>query len=793
MKIKSILLLVLMFALFNLTAQHTATCSHKMSFAKSWISDTLDAISYTIYLNEFDFANHEITAQTEIELISKIDDLTEIKLELQDLTVDEIYVDGIEITDFSHDGMILSIPVTDPLNMGDSVSVSVAYHGEPFHETWGGFHWSGEYCFNLGVGIWTIPHNLGKTWFPCIDDFQDRAYYTIYATVDAGKDAVCGGLLEEIADNGNGTFTYKWVMQQTIPTYLASVAVGDYARWTDTYNGINGDIPIEIWVRPADSNKVDGSFQNLNEILSIYEDKFGPYRFDRVGYVGTAIGAMEHATNIAYPHFVINGGLGYESLLAHELAHMWFGDNVTCATAEDMWINEGWATFFDAIYQEFLYSREQYMDFIRNKHKEVIQFCHTPSTSPIGDGYFFPLNQIPQNVTYGMSAYDRGCITAHTLRGYLGDEVFFDAMTAFNEEFKYNYASSEDMRDFLTNHTGTDMAGWFDNWIFNSGTPHYSIDSFSVVPLGSNADVTVYMRQKRHGPEFIGNGNKVELTFMDDSWNQHTENIFFDGQYGNSTFNIPLVPEAVYVDLNELMSDATTDYSRTIKSTGLINLSAYFFKLEVQNITDSVFFRIEHNWAPPDSLQNPIQGLTISPYRYWKIDGIFNEDFVAIGGFRYNKSSYSYLDDSLIMNQNDSVVMLYRLGTAYDWQFVNFNKVGTWSSGNLYIENLQKGEYALAVCDDTFVGIKGNSTDKNTGLNIFPNPSNGVFNIEINQPGTLTFYDIEGKIIDIYKLNTHQNHLTWTPDQLIEGTYFVRFTSAANQIISTEKLIYIKD
>jgi aminopeptidase N len=404
--------------------------------------------------------------------------------------------------------------------------------------------------------------------------------------------------------------------------------------------------------------------------------------------------------------------LGYESLLAHELAHMWFGDNVTCATAEDMWINEGWATFFDA-------------------------------------------------------------------------------MTAFNEEFKYNYASSVDMSDFLTNYTGTDMTGWFDNWIFNSGTPHYSIDSFFVIPQGNGADVTVYLRQKRHGPEFIGNGNKVELTFMDDSWNQYTENIFFDGQYGSSTFNIPLVPEAVYVDLNELMSDATTDYSRTIKSTGLINFSEYFFKLEVQNITDSIFFRIEHNWAPPDSLQNPIQGLTISPYRYWKIDGIFNDDFVATGGFRYSKGSY--LDDSLIMNQNDSVVMLYRPGTAYDWQFVDFNKVGTWSSGYLYVENLQKGEYALAVCDDTFVGIKRNKKNINTGLNVFPNPSNGIFNIEINQPGTLTFYDIEGKIIDTYKLNTHQNHMTWTPDQLIEGTYFVRFTSAANQIISTEKLVYIKD
>ena len=781
---KITLFTLLMSAISGLFAQPKHECSHRMSFEKSWISDTLDAVSYTIYLYEFDFSNHEITARTDIELISKIDDLTEINLELQDLTVDEVFIDGLEVSDFSHEGMILTIPATDPLNMGDSVSVSVAYHGEPFHEGWGGFHWSGEYCFNLGVGFVSIPHNLGKTWFPCIDDFQDRAYYTIYATVEAGKDAVCGGLLEEITDNGNGTFTYKWVLGQPIPTYLASVAVGDYARWTDTYNGINEDVPIEIWVKPSDSNNVDGSFQNLNEILAIYEEKFGPYRFDRVGYVGTAIGAMEHATNIAYPHSSINGGLGSESLLAHELAHMWFGDNVTCASAEEMWINEGWATFMDGIYQEFLYSREQYLGFLRPKHKNVLQFCHTTSYS------YFPLNQIPQTHTYDqLAAYDRGALMAHTLRGYLGDDVFFETMAAFNEQYQFSPVSSENMRDFITDHTGTDMTGWFDNWVFNAGTPHYSVDSFSVVPSGSNSEVTVYMRQKRHGPEFFGNSNKVELTFMDENWNQHTENILFDGQYGNATFNIPMVPEAVFVDLNELMSDATTDYSRKIKVTGQISFNNCFFKLDVQSIGDSVFFRVEHNWAPPDGLMNPVQGLTISPYRYWKIDGVFNEEFVATGGFRYNKGSY--LDDSLIMSQNDSVVMLYRPGTGYDWQLIDFTQVGPWSIGDLFVENIQRGEYALAVCDDTFVGIKSNKTK--TGLNVFPNPSGGIFHIDVNQPGTLTFYDIEGRILDTYKLNDNQNNISWSPDKLTEGTYFVRFISSPDQIVSTEKLIYIKN
>ena len=781
-------LIILLFSFFLLKAysQEEYKCSHKTSFEKSWISDTLDALSYTIHINSFDFSNHQIIAHTDVELSSKVNNLNHIDLELMDLTVDEVKVDGTIITNFVHSGTILTIPLSTAINTGDEVIVSVSYHGEPFHEDWGGFHWSGNYAFNLGVGFVSIPHNLGKTWFPCIDDFHDRAFYTVFATVPDGMDAVCGGLLEETVNNGNGTTTFKWVMEQTIPTYLASVAVGNYAKWTDTYNGINGDIPVEIWVKPADSNKVDGSFIHLNDILAIFENKFGPYRFDRVGYVGTAIGAMEHATNIAYPHSLITGNLTYESYIAHELSHMWFGDNVTCASAEEMWINEGWATFMDGLVQENLYSREQYLEFMRNKHKNVIQFCHTTSSG------YFPLNQIPQTLTYNaIAAYDRGANMVHTLRGYLGDDIFFDAMAAFNEEYKYNYVTSENMRDFITNHTGIDMTGWFDNWVFHSGTPHYSVDSFSVSPNGSGADVTIYLRQKRHGPVFNGNANRVELSFIDNAWNRFDQTVQFDGETGNPVVTVPFIPEMVTIDLNEKMCDATTDYALNVKQTGLINCANSFFKLDVQSITDSAFVRVEHNWAPPDSLKTPVPGLIISPYRYWKIDGIFPEDFVATSVFRYNQNDF--LDNELITSNADSVVILYRQFPADDWQFLDFTQIGNWSNGFLYIENLQKGEYTIAVCDDTFVGTYEVKKNSGTGLIIFPNPSNGSFNIKTDQPGSLRFYDISGKILISHLISNPTESFIFETHHLDEGTYLVEFQSVNHEILATEKLILIRN
>lgn len=770
---------------FQSFSQTHERCSHKASFEKSLISDTLDAISYTIYLNSLDFTNHEITAKTDVELASKIDNLDHITLELMDLTVDEVKVNGTVIPNFQHTGYYLFIPLASVLNTGEVATVSVTYHGEPFHEDWGGFHWSGQYAFNLGVGFVSIPHNLGKTWFPCIDDFHDRAFYTIYATVPSGMDAVCGGLLEETIYNGNGTTTFKWVMAQTIPTYLASVAIGDYAQWTDSYAGINGEIPVEIWVRPVDSVKVDGSFLHLNDIIGQFEEKFGPYRFDRVGYVGTAIGAMEHAANIAYPHSLITGNLLYESYVSHELSHMWFGDNVTCASAEDMWLNEGWAVFADAIILEHLYGESQYKEFMREKLKGIIQLCHTPS----GDGSYFPLNQIPQEYTYGMTAYDRGATVVHSLRGYLGDETFFDAVAAYNEAYKFNYASSENLRDFISGHTGIDMNGWFDNWVFHSGTPHYSIDSFQVVPTGGGADVTVYLRQKRHGPEFIGNANRVEVTFMDENWVRFDSTVQFDGETGEAIVAVPFLPVAAMVDLNEKMCDAITDYAITIKQIGEISFNNSYFKIDVQEITDSAFFRVEHNWAPPDELKTPVQGLILSPYRYWKIDGIFPDSFQAKGVFMYNKNGY--LDDGLITNQNDSIVILYRPGPAFDWQLIPFTKVGIWSIGNLHVENLQKGEYTLAVCDDTFVGLEMQTEKVKTGMNIFPNPSSGSFRIDTSQPGFLNFYNLSGSLLESHKLE--KNSFTWNPSNGESGTILVEFLSCEKEVLATQKVILVKE
>lgn len=749
----------------------------------------LDAVYYEIRINSIDFQAKTISASSTVWITPLAEPVDEINLELINLEVTNVWIENIAVADFSQTDSLLVVPLDAPLQQGDTIEVKCNYNGVPYHESWGGFHYSGEYAFNLGVGFEIIPHNLGKSWFPCVDNFTDRATYDVYCTLPEGKMAVGGGLLTEVIDNGNGTNTWHWNLAQPIPTYLASLAVGNYALVHDTYNGMGGQIPIDIYVRPQDTNKVEGTFIHLKEILAIFEDRMGAYSFDRVGYTGTLLGAMEHATNIFVPHSTITGTTANEDLMAHELTHMWMGDKVTCSSAEEMWINEGWATFFGMYYALALYGDEAgFKQEMRNKHGGVLQYCHTPS----GDGSYFPLNQIPQQYTYGMAAYDKGSTVCQALRFYLGDSLFFETLRAFIEEFAFSAASSYDMRDFMSSYTGTDMSGFFDNFVLNSGTPHYSVDSFAVDMNQKDLyDVTVFVKQKRKGPEFTGTGNIMEVMFMDENWNQFTDTIHFNGATGVSVKTLPFSPSHVIVDPEEKMCDATTDNYKTIKTTGNYTFEKTFCTIEVEVITDSAFVQVTHNWAPPDELKQPVPGLRLSDYRYWRINGIIPEGFQATGKFTY--SANSYLDNTLITSSADTLVMLYREGTSDEWHDIDFEKVGPWNVGNILVSNLKAGEYTLAVKE---AGVGGSELIM-PGMNkmeIYPNPSsyNYLITTVNDSDGELRIYNQHGAIIKSFHILEGITRINWIPENMSSGIYSAVLLDYNYKKLIVNKLVYLQ-
>lgn len=754
-------------------------CSYSTLYSQN-IGDSLHAVHYIINIDNINTENNTISGNSSAFITPVQNSVNGIALQLINLSVDSVFVEGTN-SSFTHNEGVITIPLLSDLTQNDTAEVKVYYHGQPFHESWGGFHFAGDYAFNLGVGFESIPHNLGKSWFACIDDFTDRATYDLYATVSNEKTAIGGGILMGTIDNGDGTTTWHWQLNQEIPTYLESLTTGDYVLVDHEYFGIEDTIPVTIYSRPEDVDDVSGSFYNLDTIIKIFETNFGPYPFDRIGITGTAIGAMEHATNVSYPYSGFTGNTTSEWWYTHELSHMWFGDMVTCSTAEDMWLNEGWATFCQIFYTEALYGEEDFKLGMRAKHKEVLKQTH------IVDNGFIALNDIPQEYTYGSTAYDKGAVVTNALRTYLGDSIFFDAITAYLQNYAYKSVSSYQMRDFLSQNTGINMDGFFENWVFTPGTPHYSFDSTRITQIADNYQVDIYPKQKHRASDFIGDDNILQIGFLKPDYTLEYDTIIFSGKTGHSIKTLDYEPVTVLMDPEERMMDATTDNYHIFNEAENYLFPDTYFKISIDQIEDSVFLQATHNWIAPDSLKTEIPGLRISSERYWTINGKLTDNFHAEGRFFYDNSQY--FDSDLIQAETDSVVILYREDAADDWHSIPQYSNGIWSIGYIFVENLQIGEYALAVYDLN-VGRQENII-KNNNYKIYPNPSKGEINLNFPLEGSykVVLNDESGRLIDSLRFDGKISK--WTPNnRKLNGSY-IMFIYESGKLVSVKKVVFV--
>ncbi len=778
---KALTLLFLISITISFAQKHRCSRAYHHKTATTLHSDSINVLHYTINLNITDFTSHIISGNTELQITPVVDNLNNIALDLLQLTIDSIKINN-TITTFSYNDTLININTLSTINQSDTVFVTVYYHGQPQIDAsnWGGFYFDNNYAYNLGVGFDADPHNYGRVWYPCIDDFIDRATYTFNIITQDTKTAVCNGTLENEIDNGDGTKTYTWELHNTIPTYLASIAVSNYSAVKDTFNGSLGNIPIAIYVPPSLVGSAQSTFVNLKPTLAGFESDYGPYRWERVGYVAVPFssGAMEHATNIALPKAAINGSLTYETLYAHELSHHWFGDLVTCRTAGDMWLNEGWASYSEAIFKEKIYGYSAFNTYVKDNHKDALNKAH------IEDESYLALINVPHKYTYGKTVYDKGADVANTLRTYLGDDLFFSGIQNYLNTFKYSDASNYDFRDNLSSFTGVDLTDFFDGWVFQEGFPHFSVDSFTVNNIGGgDYEVEVFMKQKKATNPNIINSNRIPVSFIKNDWTSIDTLVFFNGETGSEIFTIPFNPIGVWCDKEGMISDATLDDYKVIKNISAIVLNYSEFTMYTNSIEDSVLIRVEHNFAAADGFKTPIPGLVISKEHYWRIDGDINPEFISQAKFEYKAS----LNDSILMKNNnaDSLVLLYRADRAHDWEITSFFKNGVDYFGSLKKDTFQLGEYCFGIWDwEAYDDINKHIKNNNSELKIFPNPTSGVFTIENKGIDSIIIFDIKGNIVKQIN-NIDKNITTINVDISKEenGIYFVKTSILGKNII----------
>ncbi len=756
-------------------------------------SDSIDVQNYKINLSITNLSSQSIYGYTEVVFTPKEDQLQYIPLDLLALNVDSVYYQGGKITTFTYNDTLLNIQLPAPIAISSIDSVKVFYSGNPVIDpsSWGGFYFSGDYAYNLGVGFQDDPHNYGRVWFPCIDDFVDKAYYDLNIITDTGKMAVCGGTLADSSMVTPGTVNWHWTLEDPISTYLVSVAVGPYVAYTDTFVGALGPVPIEIYVPSYLLSNAAGTFTNLKATLSAYESFYGPYRWERVGYVGVPFnyGAMEHATNIAYPLLVINGTTAYDDLMAHELSHHWFGDLVTCSSANEMWINEGWAVFSEFIFEEAIHGQDAAQNYIRDKHADVIKQAH------FDDGAFYPVCDVPHDVTYGTTVYDKGGLMVHTLRHYMGDSLFFYTVQQYTNDYQWDNITCAEMRDYFSSVSGMSLSDFFDAWIFTEGFPHFSVDSFAAVQNGVNYDVTVYMLQKLYGRTTYANSNRIELSFMNDQWQEYTAIMEFSGQTGSQTFSVPFNPDFIVCDKYEKTTDAIVSYNAIRTGTGSVTFADAICAIEVTNYVDSIYFRAEHHRAEPDPVKNNSSIYRLSPNHYWTIDGIIPDGTTFTAQFDYNRvaSANTGMIDTEFMptaTSADSLILVYRRDAADDWVMTTFSRIGNSNLGKLKASDGKAGQYCLAIGEPNQADITENTQNPN-GISVYPNPSN-AFTIEISDRSIseITIVDIQGRTVFSEKVEEGTNVLYWLPESPITQNFFIYAFDDNGQVMGMEKVVF---
>ena len=709
--------------------------------------DSIDVESYklTVDLTQFKAKRLSGIAEIKCKPLNGVNVKT-MRFRLLKLKVDSIFFkagDSLNFTKaaFTYNDTFISIKQS----LTGNSHVKIYYNGSPIKDVkWGGFYFNGDYSFNMGVGFVSNPHNYGRVWFPCIDNFVDRARYSYSIKVQKGFAAICGGSFQDTISNMDNTVNWNWEQSYPIPTYLASVAVAPYKIVWDNYNNTIRNIPITLAAEAKDTSNLKVSFTNLKKAMDVFETFYGPYQFERIGYslVPFDAGAMEHACNIAYPKYAANGSLTYETLMAHELSHHWWGNNVTCYTAGDMWLNEGWACYSEALFVEKVYGKKAYHDYINKIHLQVLQFAH------LLDATACAVNNVSHNNTYGTHVYKKGADMVHSIRGVMGDESFKEKCTTLMSSKKGGNINTKDLIDHFNFKTNL-PDNYIHQLISDTGFCHFSIYNYNSVK-GSNWETILNYKQRQRLGNHIYKDMPYEVFVFDKNFNKQIFKVNL-GVPKPITLSTAFKPEFICFDFDQKFSDAVTDDVILTAEPADHILMNGLMTISISALTDTSLIRVEHNWVHPDNYFMPNSNVILSNERYWTVDGIFDPSLKMSADIKYDGSvSSSFTSgwlDNLLLNgrSEDSLVLLHRANAYSYWQLEN-NIVKTLGlkndkKGSFRINELKKGEYAF--------GIKGKAAvnsaypvELKKKINVFPNPSQEDITIECNSNRAVTSIQI---------------------------------------------------
>lgn len=415
------------------------------------------------------------------------------------------------VNNVNHSGNVITVPFGEIIAVGTLDSVTVYYHGNPTTTGFGSF---GNNEHNGAPGMWTLSEPYGAAdWWPSKNDLTDKIdSMDVYVITPNGNHVASNGVLMSESPFGINYTIAHWKHRYPVVSYLIAIAATNYARFSDYYITGADSLLIMNYVYPEDSIVLRSNAAQVLPSMALFEELFIPYPFWEEKYGQTQFGrggGMEHQTMT----FLGKDAFNHE-IIAHELAHQWFGDMITCGSWHDIWLNEGFATYCAGLTYEHLFDGYYWPIW---KHNNISYVCTKP-----GGSVFCDDTTSADRIFDGRLSYSKGAMLLHMLRWVVGDDHFFNGMKNYlnDPELKHGFARTSDFEGHLESVSGLDLTGFFADWFYGQGFPTYT------VTVGQSADhitsVTIYQSQSDTSVkffempvpiQFFGDGQDTILVF----------------------------------------------------------------------------------------------------------------------------------------------------------------------------------------------------------------------------------------------------------------------------------------
>ncbi len=548
---------------------------------------------------------------------------------LNSLTVDSIYNETGNLP-YTHVDDHITVHLDKAAAMGEPFDFTVVYHGTPSSsDGFLGFSFSSHNGLPL---ITTLSEPMGaRSWWPCNDIPRDKVdSVDMIATVDTSLVVSSNGLQQSDIDNGDGTHTVHWKERYPIAPYLVSLGIHPYAVWYDYYHyGPTDSMPLEFFVYPDQDQYsrpyFDSVVAHMIEILAV---KYGQYPFIDEKYGCTQFdwgGAMEHQTNTS----TTSSSFGYsQPVVVHELGHQWWGDMVTCSDWHHIWINEGFATYTEALYFEALYGTDYYHNYMNGFEYTATGSVYIQDTTSIW-------------TIFGALPYDKGGWVLHMLRHVVGDDLFFQSLANYREQYKWSHASTEDFQGVVEATTGRDLDWFFQEWIYGQYRPYYRFSYMSEPDPDGGWKTYLHIRQTQlMEPQVFT--MPIDMEIQTDAGNE-TQVVFDSLREQDFILHTDLEPNVLLLDPDRWISRSSYYESYTLhilsdSLSGGTEASPYNDTITVQAITPYYNCQIVSGALP--------SGLTLEPST-----GVISGTACESGDFtfmlRVNHTVYtSYIDSA---------------------------------------------------------------------------------------------------------------------------------------------------